>query len=214
MTTAQDPSAKLPIPDPTNLTTEQMLREVGNLETLMNSRMRGMRELFESQLMQMERQRIEQKQDTKAAVDDALAAAKEVVKTQTQASQLAIDKAEAANDKRMEASNDIRDAMRDQTGKFVLRSEAESQFDRVENDIKALRQSQAEATLALRQALSEADAKYASQESVTAISEEVKVLRDFRGTVEASQHQTRYLLGLVLVVLPIVIIVANYIASR
>lgn len=51
---------------------------------------------IETQLSLVERQRVEQKQDTKAAVDAALAAAKEAVKEQTTASQLSIGKSEAS----------------------------------------------------------------------------------------------------------------------
>lgn len=50
----------------------------------------------ETQLDLVERQRVEQKKDTKDAVDAALAAAKEAVKEQTTASQLSIGKSEAS----------------------------------------------------------------------------------------------------------------------
>ena len=49
----------------------------------------------------IERQRVEQKQDTKAAVESALAAAKEAVKEQTIASDRAITKSETATSEQL-----------------------------------------------------------------------------------------------------------------
>jgi cobalamin biosynthesis Mg chelatase CobN len=56
----------------------------------------------ETQFELVERQRVEQKKDTKDAVDAALAAAKEAVKEQTTASERAIAKSEAATTKQLE----------------------------------------------------------------------------------------------------------------
>ena len=53
----------------------------------------------------VERQRVEQKKDTKDAVDAALQAAKEAVKEQTTASERAIAKSEAATNKQLEQLN-------------------------------------------------------------------------------------------------------------
>ncbi len=114
MTAPMDPTARSvkPDPDPTTLTTEQMLREVSNLDALVSSRMTGLRELIESQLTRAERQRVEQKADTKVAVDAALLAAKEAVsaallaakeavREQTIASERAIAKSEAATSEQL-----------------------------------------------------------------------------------------------------------------
>ena len=82
-----------PVPDPTTLTTEQLMREVLGLKEniqalkeLMGSELEGMEgvfvERFESintQFQLIERQRVEQKTDTSDAVSAALAAAKEAV---------------------------------------------------------------------------------------------------------------------------------------
>ena len=75
-----------PVPDPTILTTEQLLREIATLKELFSTSLDGHNMVnvqrflnVETQLNQAERQRVEQKQDTKAAVDAALAAAKEAV---------------------------------------------------------------------------------------------------------------------------------------
>jgi hypothetical protein len=98
-----------PIPDPTLLTTAALLREVARLEALMDERMRGISSLqnekfrrVEQQFELVEQQRVEQKSDTKAAVDAALTAQKEAVKEQTIASERAIAKSEAATSKQLE----------------------------------------------------------------------------------------------------------------
>jgi tetrahydromethanopterin S-methyltransferase subunit A len=89
------------VPDPSVLTTEQMLLAIANLEKLVGAwRDADSAKCVErfgsiaTQLTLIETQRVEQKQDTKAAVDAALAAAKEAVKEQTIASQLATGKTE------------------------------------------------------------------------------------------------------------------------
>lgn len=88
--------------DPSALTTEQLLREVGSLKELMLAMFRSAEEVrnekFESvreQFSLIERQRVEQKKDVKDAVDAALSAAKEAVKEQTTASERSILKSEA-----------------------------------------------------------------------------------------------------------------------
>lgn len=90
-------------PDPTVLTTEQMLLAVANLEKLVSAwrhadadRDTERFSSIKTQLELIERQRVEQKNDTKAAVDAALSAAKEAVREQTTASQLATNKTETS----------------------------------------------------------------------------------------------------------------------
>jgi len=92
-----------PTPDPTVLTTEQLLREVDRVKELMQAEIKGLSDVsvekfdsVETQFTLVERQRVEQKKDTKDAVDAALAAAKEAVKEQTTASGLSITKSETA----------------------------------------------------------------------------------------------------------------------
>jgi len=63
---------------------------------LLNERITALRSLTDERFASAEHQRIEQKQDTKAAVDAALSAAKEAVKEQTTASGLSISKSETA----------------------------------------------------------------------------------------------------------------------
>src|SRR5687768_9854890 len=96
-TPSQGPQDWRPRPDPTVLTTEALHREVGALRELMEARIGALNLLVESrvqseigrheekfakvsqQLALVEQQRVEQKADTKAAVDAALTAQKEAV---------------------------------------------------------------------------------------------------------------------------------------
>lgn len=114
-------------PDPTILTTQQLLREIEILrdsiddkvevrqremmlaQELSEAKLRGEIVLtaqrfdaFGGQLELIERQRVEQKSDTKAAVDAALIAQKEAVQEQTIASGLSIAKSEAATAKQLD----------------------------------------------------------------------------------------------------------------
>jgi hypothetical protein len=98
-----------PRPDPTILTTEQLQRAVVALENNFKMQLGGLRELLDArfdkvdqQFDLVERQRVEQKQDTKVAVDAALQAQKEAVREQTLASERAIAKSEAATTKQLE----------------------------------------------------------------------------------------------------------------
>lgn len=91
-----------PIPDPTVLTTEALHREVNALQVLLRIEMHALKEFFTEKLQTMEEYRIEQKNDTKAAVDAALQAAKEAVKEQTLSSDRAISKSEAGTSKQID----------------------------------------------------------------------------------------------------------------
>lgn len=79
------------------------------VESEMRTRLSTLQEIIDSQLAKVsqrfelqEQQRIEQKNDTKAAVDAALTAQKEAVKEQTTASSLATQKSETATNKSLE----------------------------------------------------------------------------------------------------------------
>lgn len=87
-TAAPDPSQSKT--DPTQLTTEALLREVEIINKDLDRRFG----FYDRLLNDSDRQRVEQKADTKAAVDAALAAAKEAVKEQTAATKEAIGKSE------------------------------------------------------------------------------------------------------------------------
>ena len=100
-------------PDPTTLTTDAIRREVKELVAEQERSILSLRELLLAKIeaevaltaerfITSERLRLEQKSDTKAAVDAALTAQKEAVKEQTIASERAIAKSEAATTKQLE----------------------------------------------------------------------------------------------------------------
>jgi len=116
-----------PITDPSALTTKQLLREVEILYNVIDDKVDArqreaiaQRELLETQIVALhnlmeeqlssikiqfeliEKQRVEQKKDTKDAVDAALIAQKEAVQEQTIASGLSIAKSEAATAKQLD----------------------------------------------------------------------------------------------------------------
>jgi hypothetical protein len=75
-----------PVPDPTVLTTEALHREIRHLDELMATKLAAAEALtaerfrgMELLVQLVENRRVEQKKDTSAAVDNALAAAKEAV---------------------------------------------------------------------------------------------------------------------------------------
>lgn len=92
-----------PVPDPTELTDRAIARLEKSLTMLiegavsnLDTRINGNRALTDERFEAAEKLRIEQKKDTKDAVDAALSAAKEAVKEQTTASERSIDKSETA----------------------------------------------------------------------------------------------------------------------
>jgi hypothetical protein len=125
-----DSSDLLPRPDPTVLTTQQLLREVSSVRDIIESRLDGMdkaitllqaaidrspsiaeiyaefQEKFNSVKTQFKERdtRTEQtSKDSKVAVDAALQAAKEAVGEQNKSSALAIAKSEAATTKQIDS---------------------------------------------------------------------------------------------------------------
>ena len=108
-----------PTPDPTVLTTEALQREVEAVKDLINitgdrfhteivqardAHEESVRQRFiavEREFELTERYRVEQKKDTKDAVDAALAAAKEAVREQTLASEKSILKSETATSEQL-----------------------------------------------------------------------------------------------------------------
>jgi cobalamin biosynthesis Mg chelatase CobN len=92
-----------PVPDPTVLTTEQLLREITGVITLLKTEIKGNQDSVEIRFKQIEHEfeviekhRIEQKVDTKTAVDAALQAAEKAVKEQTAASEKSVIKSETS----------------------------------------------------------------------------------------------------------------------
>jgi hypothetical protein len=116
-----------PVPDPTALTTEQLHREIGALREFVLGEIHHVREISQTKFEAVAVRTAEQKADTKAALDAALQAAKGAVSLQTEASDKAIAKSEAAiakqidaltvqmdksGDARDERINDLRDRVR------------------------------------------------------------------------------------------------------
>jgi type VI protein secretion system component VasK len=109
MSMTNDERGSRPVPDPTVLTTQQLYREIEAAREMTETLIDGLREILDEkfssvdrQLQLVEQQRVEQKSDTKAAVDAALTAQKEAVKEQTTASERAIAKSEASTTKQLE----------------------------------------------------------------------------------------------------------------
>jgi SMC interacting uncharacterized protein involved in chromosome segregation len=105
----RDATGSRPVPDPTVLTTEALHREINSSYALTTAKIESLEKVMlqkfsavEEQLQLVERQRVEQKKDTKDAVDAALTAQKEAVREQTTASERAIAKSEAATTKQMD----------------------------------------------------------------------------------------------------------------
>ena len=70
---------------------------------------------------------------------------KEHIESRFAAIEKAIEIALAALDKRLDGMNEIREAMRDQSGYFISRKEVELQLDKISADITALKEYRAEA---------------------------------------------------------------------
>jgi Tfp pilus assembly protein PilX len=97
-----------PIPDPTALTTEANLRMETSLRNFITTEIKHQSELFMSVVARIEMRldlldgrTAEQKSDTKAALDAALAAQKEAVASQTESANKSIDKSETATTERI-----------------------------------------------------------------------------------------------------------------
>lgn len=95
--------------DPTQRTLDTVQREVATVEAKIQILLSGLEQMTEEkfssvykQFELVERQRAEQKVDTKQAVDAALTAQKEAVKEQTTASERAIAKSEMATTKQLD----------------------------------------------------------------------------------------------------------------
>jgi hypothetical protein len=109
MANETQPGNSRPVPDPTILTTEQLLREVSALRDLVEAWIDNVEQVNAEKLRSVwgqfelvERQRLEQKADTKAAVDAALKAQQDAVREQTIASERAIAKSETATTRQLE----------------------------------------------------------------------------------------------------------------
>ena len=107
---------------------------VASLREFLMAKITAGDDLTEEKFAAMERQRIEQKIDTKAAVDAALIAQKEAVKEQTTASERAIAKSEAATTKQLEQQ-----ALTVSTVTDVLRRSIDEIKERMTEENRSLR---------------------------------------------------------------------------
>jgi hypothetical protein len=104
------PAGSTPVPDPTELTTQALLREIAGLREFVLSEIGHVREISQTKfasmtllLEGMAARTAEQKKDTKDALDAALEAAKDAVRLQTEAGDKAIAKSETAFTKQIDA---------------------------------------------------------------------------------------------------------------
>jgi hypothetical protein len=98
-----------PVPDPTILTTEQLLREVEHVEALMDAKIEGLHEFvverfrsINQHLAMLEQQRIEQKSDTATSLDAALQAQEKAVAKSEAATTKSIDQLAATSNTAIE----------------------------------------------------------------------------------------------------------------
>ncbi len=127
-----------PVPDPSRLTTEQMLREVGNVERLLDARLQTieavMDERFNSVATQLglsEQQRLEQKADTKDRVDTAMAAAEKAVREQTISSEKAIGVGQQSTAEQLKQTNITLSTVADNLTGLV--NDLKTRVERIEN---------------------------------------------------------------------------------
>lgn len=132
------PAKNTPVPDPTELTTEALMREISHLKELTDRK-------FEEQHAVMEEKNTRYQQrfeaQTKAldaaflaqqtAVQAALAAAEKGVQTAMMASEKAVTKAETAAEKRFDAIAEFRAAFSDLVNQQMPRKEAETRLDAI-----------------------------------------------------------------------------------
>jgi hypothetical protein len=114
----------------------ERMEQLVALRELLEGQIAGLEALVNEKFLAAERLRVEQKKDTKDAVDAALSAAKEAVKEQTTASGLSISKSETAT----------REQLKQQQETFTtsiegLRRSIDELKDREVDDIRILRQS-------------------------------------------------------------------------
>jgi tetrahydromethanopterin S-methyltransferase subunit G len=99
-----------PVPDPTVLTTQALLREIAALKELVLARLDGLDRLFEEKFETLEASRLEQKKDTQDAINAALTAQKDAVtKSEAAVGKQLEDQQKASNT----AINDLRRSIDD-----------------------------------------------------------------------------------------------------
>lgn len=111
--------------DPTRLTTEALQREVDAIRRealggreLMEARIAGMKEVVDLQFNLITEWRLEQKEDTRTAVNAALAAQKEAITKQEISTSRQIDQLSAAFATAIEELRRVTDELKERVGKI------------------------------------------------------------------------------------------------
>ena len=115
MTDVPDTPDWRPVPDPTLLTTQQLLRELAAL-----------RELLETRINALDRLLSRRMDDADRAITAALASAEK-----------AVSKAETSAERRFEAVNEFRKTLSDQAGTFIPRGEYDTAYDALTGRVAA-----------------------------------------------------------------------------
>jgi hypothetical protein len=153
-----DQGHSTPKPDPTLLTTEQLLREISRLETLVGMQIRavderlaaevkltgarfdavsqsfdGMREMLNERYATQTKALDAALLAQQVATTTAFAAAEKAVQAALLAAEKAVDKANTASEKRFEAVNEFRGQLSDVMAGMISRVEADARFSALDN---------------------------------------------------------------------------------
>ena len=130
-----------PVPDPTVLTTEALAREINSVRERLASEVAHVKENSAIKFMAIEQsfadvanRTAEQKTDTKDALDAALAAQKEAVSLQTEASDKAIAKSEAATSKQIDSLTVLQNKAGEDTADKI--NDLKARLDKLESSIQ------------------------------------------------------------------------------
>jgi uncharacterized tellurite resistance protein B-like protein len=123
----EPPWGKVPVPDPTKLTSEavraataQFRLELEKLQELQETKLAALKDLLD------ERYATQTK-----ALDAAFVAAEKAVKTALDSAETAVRKAETANERRFETVDKFRIQLSDQIASFMTRNEASVRIDSI-----------------------------------------------------------------------------------
>ena len=115
MTDVPDTPDWRPVPDPTLLTTQQLLRELASLRELLEVRIDGLDRILSRRM-----------DDADKAIQAALVSAEK-----------AVTKAENASEKRFEGVNEFRKTLSDQASTFIPRGEYDTAYDALTGRVAA-----------------------------------------------------------------------------
>jgi len=148
---------RLPIPDPTVLTTEALRRDIGSLRELLEEKIAAEHNLTQNYLAERELRYEQRFMAQEKAVNAALIAQKE-----------AVVKQEMASEKRFEGVNEFRAQLSDQAATFLPRNEYQVQHDSLNEKVDAVTKNVAErmdlSSKAINQAISNLQISRATDE--------------------------------------------------